>query len=88
MYARLLRFNFGPGKRAEAQAIADEMRPSSLPSPGCKSVSAFGDDTDGDYGIFVLGIQPRTPTPRLEQDWEKVRRSLRSFMSAPFGTRR
>lgn len=54
MYARLLRFSFGPGKRAEAQAIADGITPLIAAQPGCQSVTVFGDDAEGDYGIFVL----------------------------------
>ena len=54
MYARLVRFSFGPGKRAEAQTIADEVGALIDSQPGCESVTVFGDDSDGEYGIFVL----------------------------------
>ena len=54
MYARLVRFSFGPGKHAEAQSIADDIAPLIASQPGCQSVTVFGDDTDGEYGIFVL----------------------------------
>ncbi len=54
MFARLLRFSFGPGKGAEAQAIADEIAPLIASQPGCESVTVFGEEADGDYGIFVL----------------------------------
>jgi heme-degrading monooxygenase HmoA len=54
MYARLVRFSFGPGKRAEAQAIADDLAPLIAAQPGCESVTVFGEDGDGQYGIFVL----------------------------------
>jgi heme-degrading monooxygenase HmoA len=54
MYARLVRFSFGPGKHAEAQAIADNIAPLIASQPGCEGVTVFGDDTDGEYGIFVL----------------------------------
>lgn len=54
MYARLVRFSFGPGKGAKAQAVADEIGPLIAAQPGCQSVTVFGDDTDGEYGIFVL----------------------------------
>jgi heme-degrading monooxygenase HmoA len=54
MYARLVRFSFGPGKRAEAQAIADDLAPLIASQPGCEGVTVFGDDGDGQYGIFVL----------------------------------
>ena len=54
MYARLVRFSFGPGKRAEAQAIADDLAPLIASQPGCESVTVFGDHSDGQYGIFVV----------------------------------
>jgi len=54
MYARLVRFSFGPGKHAAAQAIADNIAPLISSQPGCQSVTVFGDETDGEYGIFVL----------------------------------
>ncbi len=54
MYARLVRFSFGPGKHAEAQSIADDIAPLIALRPGFQSVTVFGDDTDGEYGIFVL----------------------------------
>ena len=54
MYARLLRFSLGPGKRAVAQSVADDMPPIIAAMPGCRSVTVFGDDTDGQYGLFVL----------------------------------
>ncbi|HWS46708.1 MAG TPA: antibiotic biosynthesis monooxygenase [Acidimicrobiia bacterium] len=54
MYARLVRFTFGPGKRDAAEAMAHEIAPLIASQPGCQSVTVFGDDTDGECGIFVL----------------------------------
>jgi quinol monooxygenase YgiN len=54
VYARLVRFSFGPGKRGAAQAIADELAPQIASQAGCEGVTVFGDDSDGQYGIFVL----------------------------------
>jgi hypothetical protein len=54
MHARLVRFPLGPGKRAVAQALADDLSPKIEAMPGCKGVTVFGDDSDGQYGIFVL----------------------------------
>ena len=54
MYARLVRFSFGPGKHAEAQALAENLAPLISTQPGCQSVTVFGDETDGEYGSFVL----------------------------------
>jgi hypothetical protein len=54
MYARLVRFSLGPGKRAVAQGIADDIAPQIAKLPGCAGVTVFGDDGDGQYGLFVL----------------------------------
>jgi len=54
MHARLVRFSFGSGRHAAAQAIADDVAPLIASQPGCHGVTVFGDETDGEYGIFVL----------------------------------
>jgi hypothetical protein len=54
MYARLVRFSLGSGRRGVAQAIADDLAPTIASQPGCGGVTVFGDDSDGEYGIFVL----------------------------------
>ncbi len=53
MYVRLVRFSFGPGKRAIAQALADDLVPAIREQAGCQGVTAFGDDRDGEYGLLV-----------------------------------
>ncbi len=53
MYVRLVRFTFGPGKRAEAQSLADDLVPAIRAQPGCEDVVAFGDESDGEYGLYV-----------------------------------
>jgi heme-degrading monooxygenase HmoA len=74
MHARLVRFSFGPGKHAEAQSIADNIAPLIASQSGCQSVTVFGDDTDGEYGIFVLwdseekaNAAAQVVRPRLEE---------------------
>jgi len=54
MYARLVRFSLGPGKRAVAQVVADNLPPLIAALPGCKSVTVFASDSDGECGVFVL----------------------------------
>lgn len=54
MFARLVRFSFGPGKSQEAQAFANEMVPLINSQPGCDGTTVFGDAADGECGIFVL----------------------------------
>jgi hypothetical protein len=54
MVARLVSFNFGSGQPAPAEALAAELGPLIRSQPGCSSATVFGDDADGQYGIFVL----------------------------------
>ena len=58
MNVRLVRFSFGPGKGAEARALATELGPLIKSQPGCQDVTFFGDDGDGEYGIYVLWASP------------------------------
>lgn len=54
MYARLVRFSLGSGRRDIAQALADDLVPRIASQRGCERATVFGDDSDGEYGIFVL----------------------------------
>lgn len=54
MYARLVRFSLGQGKRAVGQSVADDVAPQIAAQPGCQGVTVFGDDASGQYGLFVL----------------------------------
>jgi hypothetical protein len=54
VHARLVRFSLGSGRRTVAQALADDLAPQIASQPGCQGVTVFGDDDDGEYGIFVL----------------------------------
>jgi quinol monooxygenase YgiN len=73
MYARLVRFSLGAGKRAVAQAVADDLTPQIAAMPGCKGVTVFASD-DGECGVFVLwdseaNANAAAPTirPKLDQ---------------------
>jgi heme-degrading monooxygenase HmoA len=54
MYARLVRFACNPGEEAAAHALAKDVLPLIAGQPGCESVTVFGDDNDGEFGLFVL----------------------------------
>jgi hypothetical protein len=54
MFVRLVRFSLGSGEQGVAQGIAGEIAPLIGSQPGCKGVTVFGDESDGQYGIFVL----------------------------------
>ena len=54
MYARLVRFAFGPGKQDKAKKLASDLVPQISSRPGCKGATCFGDSESGEYGLFVL----------------------------------
>ncbi len=54
MLVRLVRFSLAPGKHAAAQALADDLVPQIRALSGCHGVHVFGDEPDGEYGLFVL----------------------------------
>ncbi|MQG77373.1 MAG: hypothetical protein FI703_08625 [SAR202 cluster bacterium] len=53
MFVRLVRFGFGTGKHAAAQALAAELVPAIGEQKGCNHVSFFGNEDDGEYGLVV-----------------------------------
>jgi hypothetical protein len=54
MNLRLVQFNLGPGRRSEAEAIADKVVPNIRKRPGCVRCEFFADPDSGDYGLVVL----------------------------------
>ena len=53
IFVRLVRFGFGPGKHAAAEALAAELVPAINEQKGCNHVSSFGNADDGEYGLMV-----------------------------------
>ena len=54
MYVRLVRFQFGADAGAKAKALAEELGPLIAEQPGCRAATIFGDESDGECGIYVL----------------------------------
>ena len=74
MFVRIVRFTFGPGKHAAAQDLASDMVPAIRAQPGCQAVTFFGDESDGEYGLYVLWASQedadaaaKVISPRLQQ---------------------
>ncbi len=53
-YARLNLFTLGPGTRAAAEALADEMVPLVKAQPGNQGVTFLMDEENGEYGALIL----------------------------------
>ena len=83
MHARLVRFSLGPGKRAVAQALSDDIAPLIATQPGCNSVTVFGDDSDGQYGIFVLWDTEANANAAAQLVRPKLDQHLSGHVQAP-----
>ncbi len=54
MNLRLVQFSLGPGKRSDAEGIANKIVPAIRSQPGCDRAEFFADYDTGDYGFVVL----------------------------------
>ena len=54
MFVRLVTFKFGEGGGPKASALAGDLGPAISDQKGCKGVTFFGDESEGEYGLFVL----------------------------------
>ena len=54
MYARLLRFRLKPDSWSAVEKIDEVVVPLIKAQPGFKGVTLFGDDAEGECGLFVL----------------------------------
>ena len=54
MYAQMLMFKTAPGKRSEAEKMANQSFAAVKGSKGFKGVTYFGDDDNNEYGACYL----------------------------------
>lgn len=54
MYAHLVLFNLGQGKRQTAEDMADKFAAIYADCPDCRQVTFLGDDAQGEYGSISL----------------------------------
>ena len=54
MNLRLVQFSLGPGKKSDAESIANKIVPAIRSQPGCDRAEFFADYDAGDYGVVVL----------------------------------
>ena len=54
MYARLVTFTMGQGKREIAEKMAVDLIPTIKQQSGCQSAALFTDDSDGSGGLVVM----------------------------------
>ena len=83
MYARLVLFTLGPDGHSKAQALADDLAPAISALPGCAGVTFFGDDTDGEYGLFVLWESKENAEAAAEVIGPKLMQGLSGSVQSP-----
>ncbi|MDA1215798.1 MAG: antibiotic biosynthesis monooxygenase [Chloroflexi bacterium] len=54
MYARVVTFTIGQGKREIAEKMAADIIPATKQQKGCQSAALFTDDSDGSGGLVVM----------------------------------
>jgi heme-degrading monooxygenase HmoA len=54
MYARLVIFEVGPGKRSTIEKLVDEFDPLSRAQKGFRHMFVIGDEATGEYGSFSV----------------------------------
>ena len=54
MYANLVMFTLGPGKRSTAAKLFERFAPAAKARKGFKTLTVLADDTVGEYGVLVV----------------------------------
>ena len=54
MYANLVMFTLGPGKRSTAEKLFERLAPAARARKGFKTDTLLADDTVGEYGALVV----------------------------------
>lgn len=83
MYVRLVRFNLGPGSRVVADGIAAVVVPAIKAQQGLESVTFFGDEAKGDYGLFVLWESQAHADKAAEAVGPKLQQALSGVVKGP-----
>ncbi len=87
MHARLVRFGLPPGSRPVFEALAADLRPLIVARPGCCGVTFFGDDADGQWGMFVLWASQEDANGAAAVMRPRLDAHLRGQLQAPPDTR-
>ncbi len=83
MYARLVLFNIGPGKRSTADKLVEQFAPAIKARKGFKSATFFGDEASGEYGVFVLWETEEDAEAAAKALFPKLQQSLANLVKEP-----
>ena len=83
MYAHLVLFTIGPGKRHIAEGIADKFAPVYASVPDCKGVTFLSDDKIGEYGSLSLWASKEGLAAYQEKARPQLEGALQGLVTSP-----
>jgi heme-degrading monooxygenase HmoA len=83
MFAHLVMFTLGPGKREIAEGIADKFAPVYESVPSCKGVTFLGDDEAGEYGSLSLWESEAALAAYREKAAPELEAALKGLVKGP-----
>jgi quinol monooxygenase YgiN len=83
MYARLVTFKLGPGKRSEAKKLVESFDPKIRARNGFKSLTFLGDDTLGEYGGLMVYESEADAEAAFEALYPQLGKALTGIAQGP-----
>ena len=83
MYARLVTFKLGPGKRSEAEKLLETFDPKIRARNGFKSLTFLGDDAIGEYGGLMVWNSKADAGAAFEALYPQLGKALTGIAQGP-----
>ncbi len=83
MYARLILFTIGPGKRAVAEKMVVQFAPALRSRKGFKGATFLADDSVGEYGSLVLWETKEDAEDAAKNLFPEVQKALSGLVKEP-----
>ncbi len=83
MYARIVLFTLGSGKRSTAEQIADTLIPAIKAQHGCEAAMSVIDDEEGEYGLVVLWASKEDAEAAAKVMAPRLRSALQDVATEP-----
>ena len=83
MYARIVLFTLGSGKRSTAVEIADALIPAIKAQRGCDAAMSLIDDEAGEYGLVVLWASKEDAEVAAKVTGPRLRSALQGVATEP-----
>ena len=76
MYANLVMFTLGPGKRSTAEKLFERFATAAKARKGFKTLTVLADDTVGEYGVLVVFESKEDADATFEALFPQVQEAL------------